>query len=111
MKNFIQEGRSLDLIAPAGGVVAGNIVVIGSLIGVAATTAAQTLPFTMSRTGVYGLAKVSAQAWAAGAKIYWDSATKLATTTVGSNTLIGTAIEDAANPSSVGKVLLGPTTV
>lgn len=111
MKNYIQPGATLDLIAPTGGVVAGKVYVIGSIIAVAAITAAQTLPFTGDTEGVFNLDKVSAQAWTAGAKIYWDATNLLATTVSSGNTLIGVAVEAAANPSATGKVKLGATTV
>jgi predicted RecA/RadA family phage recombinase len=40
MKNWISEGRSLDLTAPAGGVVSGKPVKIGAYVVVPSTTAA-----------------------------------------------------------------------
>jgi predicted RecA/RadA family phage recombinase len=52
------------------------------------------------------LAKVSAQAWTEGAKIYWDDTAKNFTTTSGGNTLAGVAAAAAANPSATGKVRL-----
>ncbi|QRM55142.1 DUF2190 family protein [Sinorhizobium sp. BG8] len=109
MKNFTQPGDVLDVPAPSGGVVSGKPVIIGSLIGIAALTAAEGVTFPLQRTGVHTLAKTSAQAWTVGAKIYWTGTE--ATTTSSGNTLIGIAAEAAANPSSTGKVLLGPTTV
>ena len=39
------------------------------------------------------LRKAPSQAWAPGVRVYWDNATRLATTVVGLNTLIGVAIE------------------
>jgi len=38
--------------------------------------------------------------------IYWDDAAKNATTTVGTNKLIGVATAAAANPSATGRVRL-----
>lgn len=111
MKNFIQPGETIDIVAPSGGVTSGLVYVIGSLIGVAATTATEGEGSALVTTGVYDLAKVSAQAWTQGAKIYWDSATKLATTTSAGNTLIGIAAAAAGNPSASGWVRLGATTV
>lgn len=111
MKNFLQPGHSIDVPAPTGGSVSGMPVIIGSLIGIASVTAAELAMIAIQVTGCYELPKVSAQAWAIGAKIYWDATAKLATTTASANTLIGVAIEPAANPSTVGSVRLGPTTV
>lgn len=61
--------------------------------------------------GVFDLPKTSAQAWTVGAKIYWDSANGLATTTASGNSLIGTALAAAANPSATGRVRLNGVTV
>lgn len=110
MKNYIQPGSAIDCVAPAGGVVSGRPVIIGSLIGIASVTAAEGLPFVLNRDGVYRLPKVSAQAWTQGSKIYWTSG-NLATTTASGNTLLGIAAAAADNPSDLGDVLLGPTTV
>ena len=52
------------------------------------------------------LAKVSAQAWNAGDKLYWDDTAKLWTTTVGTNTIGGMAAGPSPNPSATGKVRL-----
>jgi predicted RecA/RadA family phage recombinase len=57
---------------------------------------------------VYELPKVSAQAWAIGAPIYWDPVAKLMTTVTTSNVLAGYAAEVAANPTAVGRVRLCP---
>lgn len=111
MKNFIQPGKSIDFTAPAGGVVSGRPVVLGSLIGISSVTADEGKQASMETEGVFELSKVSAQAWVVGAKIYWDDTAKKVTTTATDNTLIGVSVEVAANPSSTGLVKLGPTTV
>ena len=108
MKNFIQDGCSLTVPAPAGGILSGGIFISGLLIGIASSTAAAGIPVVVKTTGVYELPKVSAQAWTIGAAIYWDTAAGNATTVAGGNTLIGYASEVAANPSSVGRVRLIP---
>ena len=105
MKNFILQGDTLD-VSSGSNVVAGQLVILGSLLGVATTTALAGTTFALKTTGVFELPKSSAEAWTIGAKIYWDSTNLWATTTVGSNTIIGRAAEPAANPSSVGRVLL-----
>jgi predicted RecA/RadA family phage recombinase len=107
MKNFIEHGDTINAPAPSGGVVSGDLVVIGSLVGVAAATAAVGVLVAIKTTGVFELPKVSAQAWTVGAPIYFDTGTKLATTVSSATTAIGYATEVAANPSAVGRVRLG----
>lgn len=110
MKNYIEAGDTLTVPAPSGGVVSGDIVIIGTLIGIATTTAAVGVNVAVKISGVFELAKVSAQAWTIGAPIYWDGTAKLATTVSSANTAIGYATEVAANPSAVGRVRLGKAT-
>ena len=55
MKNFIQQGNTLDLTAPAGGLVSGQGHVFGALFGVAATDIAAGTKGAVALTGVYDL--------------------------------------------------------
>ena len=54
------------------------------------------------------LRKAPSQAWAVGARIYWENAARLATTVVASNTLIGAATEPVAGGvnDTIGRVRL-----
>lgn len=105
MKNFIQPGDIVTIPAPAD-VASGAGVLAGTLFGVAEIDAVSGDDVSIATTGVFDLAKVSAQAWTVGAAIYWDNTAKLATTVATSNTLIGKATAAAANPSAVGRVRL-----
>jgi predicted RecA/RadA family phage recombinase len=68
MKNFVQSGEwALTVIAPTGGVVAGAIVIVGSIVGVAKGTASAGAEVEIRHEGVYDLAKLPADALAAGA--------------------------------------------
>jgi predicted RecA/RadA family phage recombinase len=108
MRNYVQPGNVITLIAPAN-VSSGHGVLVGSMFGVAQFDALQNAEVECLVVGVVDIAKVSAQAWAAGDPIYWDDSAKLATTVAGANTLIGVAIEVAANPSATGRLRLnGP---
>lgn len=109
MKNFVQPGNVLTLTAPGGGVVAGTVYKIGSLIVAACISAAAGDPFTAQVTGVISYTKPGSQAWAEGAKIYWDnSAHNFTTTSSGGNTLAGVAAEAVGSSSgeTTGKVRL-----
>lgn len=105
MKNYIQPGLSVDVLAPYD-VLSGGGALVGSLFGVAGATAVSGAAVTLTRTGVFELPKLSAQAWTVGAKIYWDDTNKWCTTVATANTLIGVALAVAANPSATGTVLL-----
>jgi predicted RecA/RadA family phage recombinase len=105
MKNFVQEGDAVAVAAPYD-VLSGAGALVGSLFGVAAFDALSGAQVVLHTCGVFDIAKVSAQAWAVGNKIYWDNSAKLCTTTSTGNTLIGVAIAAADNPSSTGRVRL-----
>lgn len=106
MKNYIQPGDSLTIVAPAD-VVSGAGVRAGVLFGVAQHDALSGADLSIATTGVFELAKTSAQAWTLGAAIYFIPTTGLCTTaTTTGNLLIGTAAVAAANPSGTGIVRL-----
>ena len=76
MKNFVQSvERALTVIAPTGGVVAGAIVIVESIVGVATGTASAGAEVEIRPEGVYDLAKVPADALATGAIAKVDPAT------------------------------------
>lgn len=107
MKNYLQPGAVLTIVAPSGGTVSGRPVVSGSLVGVAESTAAEGEDVAIATDGVFEFAKTSAQAWTLGAKVYWDATNSVATTAASGNSLIGIAAAIAANPSATGLVKIG----
>jgi predicted RecA/RadA family phage recombinase len=113
MINYVQEGETLTLAAPTGGVSSGDGMLVGDLFGVASYDALVGVDVECALCGVFDLAKVSAQAWTQGASVYWDDSAKLVTTTASTNTPIGHAAIAAANPSATGRVRLehGPAGV
>lgn len=107
MKNFIAEGDVVTVAAPAT-VASGDGVLVGTLFGIAAYSAASGADVEIKLGGVYELPKTSAQAWTVGAAIYWDGTNKVATSSDGSgaNVKIGKALAAAGNPSATGIVRL-----
>ncbi len=105
MRNFVQTGEVLTLVAPYD-VVSGAGFLIGSLFAVAVAPAASGKAVNGRPAGVFDLAK-AAGAITAGAKVYWDDAAKKATTTSAGNTLIGVATQDAASADATARVKLG----
>lgn len=76
MKNFIQQGDSLDLIAPGGGVVSGQGYLHGSILAVAVETKAATEVYAGKITGVYEMDKLSANVMTEGLKVNWNNSNK-----------------------------------
>jgi predicted RecA/RadA family phage recombinase len=107
VKTYHSPGEVVTLTAPVGGVVTGSAYKIGALVVVATGDAEAAEKFEGIAEGVIQVAKVSAQAWTEGVKVYFDhdaSPAPVFTTTSGGNTLVGVAATAAANPSSTGSV-------
>ena len=98
MKNYVQRGDTLDIVAAAA-VTSGSVQVVGTIIGVANTDAAVGETYALNVTGVYELPKTSALAIAVGDTLYFDAANKVVNKTSAGNTKIGVAVTAAANPS------------
>lgn len=105
MKNYIQPGNLLPLIAPYARS-SGQAAKIGSIVAVATEDVAISATATFALEGVFDVDKVSAEAWTPGLRIYWDDTAKLFTLVVGSNTLAGVAVETVGTSTATGKVRL-----
>lgn len=105
MKNYVQRGDTLTLTA-LDAVSSGDVVVIGSIIGVAAGDAAEGEPVDVGTVGVFDLPKVSAEAIDEGDPVYWDADDSLVTGTATDNTKLGVAVQTAGNPSASVRVRL-----
>lgn len=105
MKNYVQDGENLDLVAPYD-VAAGAGFLVGAIFAVAVDAALSGAVVVGCTEGVFTLAKTSAQAWTQGQKIYWDDTNKRCDSDGTVGILIGAATAAAANPSATGNVLL-----
>jgi len=105
MKNYVQKGENLTLPAPYA-VTSGDGALIGNIFGVAAGDAAEGAEVDLVTVGVFTLPKVSTDAIAVGAAVYWDDDAKLITTTATDNTKIGVSVATAVNPSGTTDVRL-----
>jgi predicted RecA/RadA family phage recombinase len=105
MKNYVQMGNTVSVIAPYL-VSSGQGVLVGALFGVAAHNAAQGAAVEIVRKDVFDLAAVTADTAAQGAKIYWDNTARKLTTTATNNTLVGCVTEAKSNGDTTARVLL-----
>lgn len=96
MKNFVQHGEVIELVAAAA-VASGAGVLVGTRLAVAETSAAIGESFAAKVLGVVTLPKLAADVVAQGAQLYWDDANKRLTTTAAGNTLAGFAFRAAGN--------------
>lgn len=96
MKNHVQRGSAITVIAPSGGVVSGQALLVGDLFGVCLHDAAQTLPVVMETEGVFTLKKATGTI-NPGVRVFWDDTAKRITTTTTSNRCVGWHVGTVAN--------------
>ena len=106
MKNFIQEGKTITITAPAA-VTSGQYVTVGAIRGVAAYDAASGQPAEVATEGVFSLPKATAEDIAAGDVVYWNGTACTKTPGTGSKPLVGVAIKPAGNGVTTVAVKLG----
>lgn len=103
MKNYVQEGKVIDLTTPAAGYTSGQLVVVNELTGVANLTTAENELCPVSVEGVFELSK-GAVAIAVGDKVYSDAGAAVNTTNT--DTFVGVAVSAAASGDATVKVRL-----
>jgi len=110
MKNYIQEGKTITVTAPAT-VTSGQLVVVGSIVRVAAFDAESGADVEVATRGVFELPKITTDVIAQGDKLYWDSAQAKLTKTpgTGSKPLAGLAVVAAGNGATTVQCSLLPT--
>lgn len=102
---FLYDGNSIDYI-PAADVAAGDVVVIGDIVGVAPFDIPAGALGAVALTGVWETVK-DAAAITMGAKVYWNATDGKATATAGSNKLLGYAVAAAAADGETVQVRIG----
>ena len=107
MKNFVQNGKNVDITAPYA-VASGGGVLVGQLFGVAIADIANGEEGTIATEGVYTLDKAtgSGTGGAQGVLAYWNNTAKKVTGAAAGNTLIGCFLKEAANTDAVATVRL-----
>lgn len=108
MKNYFQPGRALTVVAPEGGVSSGDVVIVGSIVGIATTDALAGADVEIETEGVFSLPKKTGDVFTVGALVYWDAIPGEATVTATGNTVLGIAVQAAAGPAGTVRVKLLP---
>lgn len=107
-KTSVSEGKYLTLTVPAGGVISGTPVKIGSLLVIPTVTNATVgAKFVGAAQEIWDIPKVTAEPWTEGMLVYWNSGSSLATSVSAGTMFVGVATANRANPSTTGPVLLG----
>lgn len=107
--SFVQNGDSINH-TPTSAVSAGDVVVVGNIIGVALEDIAANVQGSIKVSGVFTFPKAATYPIVAGGTVYWDAASAQATWTTDSNTnqLLGKAVAAAAETDTTVIVRLCP---
>lgn len=92
----VAEGQSVDY-TPSSNVAVGQVVVQGSMVGVAITTIPANTKGSLATSGLFSLKKKVGDTFAAGSPAYWNDTDDEATTTLDSNTFCGFVAEAAGS--------------
>ena len=103
---FVQPGKVLDFQNTATPRASGDVVVVGARVGLCLGNIAANAVGSVQICGVFTVPKLSTDAAAQGALLYWDAANNRMTTTVGANVLAGFAFAGAAAATTSVQVLL-----
>ena len=108
MTTFLKDGDAIDY-TPSVAVTAGDVVVQGTLVGIAKKSIVASVLGALAVVGVFSFDKgtgSAAEALTAGAKVYWDSEAEIVTATAESNTYVGKVVIAAAEAATTVKVRL-----
>jgi predicted RecA/RadA family phage recombinase len=104
MKNYVGDPDTITLIAPSGGVVKGNLYLIGGRPVVALATVAETLEFAGATRGIFDW--TAAANWTIGARAFYHLTNHTVTPTSASGLLaIGTFCQ-AGSSGAAAEVLM-----
>ena len=107
VRNFVQPGNVITVIAPTGGVQSGAVVIVGAIVGIAATTQPAGAEVEVSVEGVFDISKVVGDSLPQGAVAKVTPATGLVG--VAGTVSIGLVVEAAAAGASTARVRLTPS--
>ena len=94
---YISGGNTVDYTAGGSAITSGQVVLIGTRVGVAKDAIAANSAGVLHVTGVWSAAKLSSDVVTQGAALYWDNTNSRFTLTSAGNTLAGWAFAAAGN--------------
>lgn len=106
---YVQPGKVLDYQNGGTARASGDVVVIGTRVGICQAAIAANAIGAVMICGVHNVPKLSTDVIAQGALVYWDAGNNRITSTVGANVLAGSAANAAAATTTSINVLLNNT--
>lgn len=107
MKNCVQlYGDAIDVVAPTGGMVSGNVYVFGAMVGVAGASGNAGDKVALWVVGVFAFPKTAGLATTMGQKVYWNAGTGKVTSSAG-DAALGVATSAQIGSDTTVNVRLG----
>ena len=103
---FIHDGDAIDY-TPGVDVAAGDVVVLGDLVGVAKREIKAGVLGALAVTGVFDFAKANDSSHIVGTLLYWDDTTNIVTGDANAGKQVGKVVRDAATTDATVRVRLG----
>ncbi|MCC5830147.1 MAG: DUF2190 family protein [Phycisphaeraceae bacterium] len=111
LATFVHDGDAIDYTPTSGSVAAGDVVVLGDLIGIAKQPIADGALGALAVVGVFDVRKPANGSvdFGIGEPVYWDATNQVAAATDGGGThkLLGLAVRIALDNQDSVRVLLG----
>lgn len=108
MLNYIKKGDIIDYTnATAAAIASGDVVVMGTGIGVALSDIAVNATGSLQVTGLFSLAALAGQAWTKGDDLFWDATNERLTLLAIGNTYAGKAVATKTSTATERVLLLG----
>lgn len=107
MKNYVQPGKVIDMIAPYAVVAGAGMLVGQALFGVAVDAIGSLATGEAYTEGVFDLAKSTTQPFSPGARLFWDNSAKNLCTTSTGNQEVAVALTTAATTDTTVRCKLG----
>ncbi len=105
-QNILSQGDIIEMVIPTGGCTVGKGLLVGTVVGVALSTAVAAATASVAFSGVALVDKATGSAWTLGEKLYWDDTAKKFTDVSTSNTEAGFAVAAAASGDTTGYIKL-----
>lgn len=105
MKNFVQKGRSIQLVMPYDRL-SGQGVLVGASFGVCASDALSGANNEVQVRGVFDVTK-DTSTFSQGDKVYWDDSAKKCSSTSTSNVVVGYAVQAQLTGDATVRIQLG----
>ena len=102
--NKVQNGSVINYANAGSAISSGDVVVAGTLVGIATVDIASGATGSVDLEGVYTVVKNAGEAWAQGVALYYDESEADFTTTATDNVLAGHAFVSALSAATSGQI-------